>query len=288
MVTSNITVTIIITLVNILVATTSEQLKDDSICCISQVRPMSCMFTGYDFIKVKGKSIYVANIFSGGLGNQLFEIFTTISYSLKYKIPCLFYYSNEEEQKVYRGSYWNTFYTNLKCLSTYNHPKYNKYILKLPKYNEKQYYYKPLLPPSDVTLLVKGHSFILNGYYQSYKYFNNYKHIIFNAISIYTIQNNIYQQYKHIYYQSDANNNNKVSVAMHFRLGDYRNASHMHLILPLEYYINSISYLLQSTSLTESDLRILCFYEGQNYDLYVCMHVCIVYKIYHMTNSYCV
>ena len=80
---------------------------------------------------------------------------------------------------------------------------------------------------------------------------------------------------------------------MHFRLGDYRNASHMHLILPLEYYINSISYLLHSTSLTESDLRILCFYEGHNYDLYVCMLACsctirafIVYICMHLLHKY--
>jgi len=47
----------------------------------------------------------------GGLGNQLFQIFTTISYSLKYKKEFAFLYTEYlgTGNTIQRKTYWNTF-----------------------------------------------------------------------------------------------------------------------------------------------------------------------------------
>ena len=48
----------------------------------------------------------------GGLGNQLFQIFNLLSYSLTYKIP--FYFENKPTTRKDRPHYWNNFLTPLK------------------------------------------------------------------------------------------------------------------------------------------------------------------------------
>ena len=48
---------------------------------------------------------------SGGLGNQLFQIFTTINTAYKYNIR--FWFQNKEGYS-HRSSYWNTIFKNLQ------------------------------------------------------------------------------------------------------------------------------------------------------------------------------
>ena len=52
----------------------------------------------------------------GGLGNQLFQIFTTISYALKYKKEFAFLYTEYlgTGNTIQRKTYWNTFFKSLK------------------------------------------------------------------------------------------------------------------------------------------------------------------------------
>jgi hypothetical protein len=49
----------------------------------------------------------------GGLGNQLFQIFATISYAIKYNIPFVFLYSEISPSITHRITYWNTFLKSL-------------------------------------------------------------------------------------------------------------------------------------------------------------------------------
>ena len=66
---------------------------------------------------------------NGGLGNQLFQIFATISYGLKYNIP--FRINKYKRDSVgadnisLRPTYWNNFLKNLEkytCDNVYNLP----------------------------------------------------------------------------------------------------------------------------------------------------------------------
>ena len=54
----------------------------------------------------------------GGLGNQLFQIFTTISYAIQNSIPFFFLNNyqlgNGENGSTIRYTYWTTFLSSLK------------------------------------------------------------------------------------------------------------------------------------------------------------------------------
>ena len=76
----------------------------------------------------------------GGLGNQLFQIFTTIAYSIENNIPFVFNNKKNTLGMTYRETYWNTFLKSLQpCLV--DDPIFKKY-LPLPlkergfKYND--------------------------------------------------------------------------------------------------------------------------------------------------------
>jgi hypothetical protein len=181
----------------------------------------------------------------GGLGNQLFQIFTGISYSLDNKIP--FKINNYKPDKVSpldniskRPTYWNNFLTNLSKF-TYNNP------LNLPLYREEVLFKYNIIPHI-------AKDFKLFGYYQSYKYFeNNYENIT-KLIGLKERKQNIKEKYTNYF-------KNKKPISLHFRIGDYLKNSAMHPVLPIEYYIKSINYLKNKISNIENENYILIFGE---------------------------
>ena len=87
----------------------------------------------------------------GGLGNQLFAMFTTIAYGIENN--CQYFVTNIERR---RKTYFNTpLYNNIQL--------YNKKCIGFKKYTEKNHGYDPLPIVNKI---------ILNGYFQSYKYFD--------------------------------------------------------------------------------------------------------------------
>ena len=166
----------------------------------------------------------------GGLGNQLFKIFTTIAYSLEYNKPFFFEY---KEFILNRHTYWNSFLRRLKIFTTaLNHNK-EHYFNALRKNNviihneHKTYEYIEIPNYLDKTVFLKG-------YFQSYRYFEKYKEKIFNIIGIEKYQEEIKNQFIH-YFDHDS-----VTISMHFRLGDYKNLPNFHPIIPISYYEKSI------------------------------------------------
>ena len=181
----------------------------------------------------------------GGLGNQLFQIFTGISYSLDNKIP--FKINNYKPDKVSpldniskRPTYWNSFLINLSKF-TYN------ISINLPIYREKTLFEYSKIP--DIR-----QDFKLFGYYQSYKYFeNNYENII-KLIGIEERKQIIKEKYSNYFI-------NKKPISLHFRIGDYVKNLAMHPVLPIEYYIKSINYLKNKNNELEKNNYILIFGE---------------------------
>lgn len=181
----------------------------------------------------------------GGLGNQLFQIFTGISYSLDNKIP--FKINNYKPDKVSpldniskRPTYWNSFLINLSKF-TYN------ISINLPIYREKTLFEYSKIP--DIR-----QDFKLFGYYQSYKYFeNNYENII-KLIGIEERKQIIKEKYSNYFI-------NKKPISLHFRIGDYVKNLAMHPVLPIEYYIKSINFLKDKISEFENNNYILIFGE---------------------------
>jgi hypothetical protein len=196
----------------------------------------------------------------GGLGNQLFQIFATIAYSLKTNQSFFFInqyqLTNERDAKngaTVRYSYWDTFLSALK--------PFLKDQEKLPKlelyFKEQSFQYDPsiLLNLLNNQQKVK----MLVGYFQSHKYFDVYKKSIFKLIKIemkqlamYTIHN------PSIRFDT--------TVSMHFRLGDYKNLQDYHPILSIEYYIKSLNLIFKERQTTKSFSTVLYFCEDADFD----------------------
>lgn len=178
----------------------------------------------------------------GGLGNQLFQIFATIAFSLKTSNS--FFFINKHQLTTQnealngatvRYSYWDTFLSGLKS--------FVKDELKLPKldlcFKEQGFNYDP----SILLNLLNNHQKVkmIVGYFQSYKYFDMYKKAIFKLIKI-----ELKQLAMSTIYNKDINFDTTISI--HFRLGDYKKLQDFHPILTNEYYIDAINIVLNQRS----------------------------------------
>lgn len=166
----------------------------------------------------------------GGLGNQLFQIFTTISYAISNKSKFIF--SNIYELKqgsTARYTYWNSFLANLRPFLTYiSEEAMKKYtIIREPNFSYNQL---PTLEDPNKMLV---------GYFQSHKYFDQYKDTLFKMIKLDVNKNNILTK-KTLDYNK--------CISIHFRLGDYKKLQDYHPIMPLNYYKNAITYILKKAS----------------------------------------
>lgn len=193
----------------------------------------------------------------GGLGNQLFQIMTTISYAIRNKCVFLFPY---DTKIMNRYTYWDSFLVSLKQFTTNNiHSKYRNIDLhNFPKYIEPNFNFN--------SIPVFGKSTILQGYYQSYKYFDQEKTSIFKMIHIEENQKIVKSEFSHFFVKSESDDETEkksVIISMHFRLGDYKMLPNFHPILPIEYYRKSIEYLF--LKLPDTKFRILyCCEEADN------------------------
>jgi hypothetical protein len=171
----------------------------------------------------------------GGLGNQLFQIFTTISTALKYNESYFFLYTDKLLVGKTRPTYWDTFLQSLKQYTITNKPC----STKIYNYNESGFHYTPIteLPCSipSAKIVNNYEIMMLNGYFQSYKYFIENKVKIFKIINLNEQLNNI---------ELELPSWVKYSCSIHFRLDDYLEKQEYHTILPINYYINAINKLL--------------------------------------------
>jgi hypothetical protein len=185
----------------------------------------------------------------GGLGNQLFQIFATISYAIKYKTTFVFLYSEISPSITHRITYWNTFLKSLKEFTTTNHlPENNFYI------SEKSFNYIDLEIPT-----LNNTNVCINGYFQSYKYFENYENIILKLIMFEEVKKGLIE---HLQITDTFFNN---SASIHFRLGDYKHLQDCHPIIALEYYEKSILFLQENNTINK--IYFFCENEDINYVL---------------------
>ena len=177
----------------------------------------------------------------GGLGNQLFQIFTLISTSITSKIPFYFEYI-ENPDRVDRPFYWKNM---LKKLSIFIKKDINANLI----YKEPHFHYT-LIPFE----MFNNQNIKLFGYFQSYKYFETHKESICKMIDLKNIQDNVKQKFDNNFFAN--------TISLHFRIGDYANIQQHHPVLKIEYYINSLNNLIKDTQ--KNDWNILCFFEEQN------------------------
>lgn len=179
----------------------------------------------------------------GGLGNQLFQIFTALAYSIQHdNKPLVFPYIEqlgaEHTGTTVRITYWDTLLRDLKQYTTFSNPGRNNLLNQLPTLQEPVFSYTPIPPVHD-------RDFRLFGYFQSYKYFeSNMEQILEEKILLGPIREQVYEEHVVKY----KGGNECVSISMHFRLGDYKYKQNCHPVCSLEYYQKALLFMTEDLS----------------------------------------
>ena len=179
----------------------------------------------------------------GGLGNQLFQIFTTISCAINTRRKFVFLDTETlgGGQTIVRSTYWNNFLSKLKIFTT-------KTLPQMLLIKEANFRYNPLN-----LFIDQGKDICIYGYFQSYKYFDNNFEFICRLIAMDEIKKNVI---KNANSSEDYLNN---TISLHFRIGDYKKIQHYHPIMTLEYYTNALSLIKNKSNKTESkDVLYFC------------------------------
>lgn len=192
-------------------------------------------------------------IIMGGLGNQLFQIFAMFGYALKARQSVIFQYKRESAN---RFTYWETFLSSLKTFTT-NNPIYgitNEMLDRIRPIEMMQHHYIeiPVYPSSEITRLT--------GYFQSHKYFHDYRNTIFRLIRLDPQRQEVCKTYS---YYFNASVGPLCVISMHFRYGDYKHLVDYHPLMPYEYYLDSLQYVCDTLSSTHKK-RVLYFCEKED------------------------
>jgi hypothetical protein len=189
----------------------------------------------------------------GGLGNQLFQIFATLAYGLNHNRTVIFPYSDSLKIGMERPTYWNTLLNNLKRMTTSNIMLgiKNSAFSRFSNLSEHNFTYHEL--PD-----VHYKEVLLNGYFQSYKYFDDTttKNHIFSLIDLKEQQDRIKRDFSYLFPK------NKQSISMHFRLGDYLHLQDKHPIMKYEYYEKALEYIISFNE--EKEICILYFCQEED------------------------
>jgi len=184
-----------------------------------------------------------------GLGNQLFQIFATIAYAVQNSKPFGFLdcESLGGNGCSKRYTYWNSFLSSLK---NYTH----KTMAQMPILKEVEEVQFNELKSSEED----PEDLMLDGYFQSYKYFQTYFNTICRFIKLEKMREKVLEKYSYNY--SD--------ISMHFRLGDYKNLTYYHPVLGYEYYEKAMDYIMNNieTSISVDNINVLYFCEKDDND----------------------
>jgi len=179
----------------------------------------------------------------GGLGNQLFQIFTAISYA--YKSNNVFHFLNVE-MLGNRFTFWNTFFSNLK-------PYLIQHLPLLSIIHEHGFAYNHI----EISNFVEKNVMIY-GYFQSEKYFKEYYPQIYALLDIDRMKNTLLKKIN-----IDLSN----TISMHFRLGDYKHQPQNHPIVPPIYYERALLHIQTIHPTTQFTIVYFCEDEDIEYVL---------------------
>ena len=186
----------------------------------------------------------------GGLGNQLFELFCIISYSLTHKIPFKINANKLDSISPMdciskRPTYWDSFFKNI------NRFTYNENI-KLPVWREPDFTYSEI-PKFNQDIKIFG-------YFQSHKYFESQYENIIKFIKLNEQKHVVKEKYNNYF-----NTENKL-ISIHFRIGDLKHNNGHGLVIGPNYYIKALKYLFNKLEKIDNieKYNILCFGEEKD------------------------
>lgn len=195
----------------------------------------------------KENSYFASCHVMGGLGNQLFQIFTTISIAYQQNKQFVFSYSDISPSSIKRFTFWDSFLSPL-LKHTNKYGEFNQNFLKnFPIYRETTHTFQAI-PNVNCNIL-------LFGYFQSYKYFEDSYTYIKRIIRLEESKNIVMSNYKDYF----DNIKSHSIISIHFRVGDYKNIQDCHPLMTADYYINSLKAIFNNDVTINS--KILFFYE---------------------------
>ena len=196
---------------------------------------------------MENNKLFLSSYIMGGLGNQMFQIFTTIATSFRQNKNFIFPFYDLSPGITKRVTYWDTLFDKLLNYTTFNNNIItNKDIKQFFVFREISHNYKDILNYNVNTILF--------GYFQSFKYFDNYKNEILKLIDFDNKKNTINSKYN--YFQEE---DNSITISIHFRFGDYLKLKDVFEILDEQYYIRAIKEILYR-DLTKN-VNLFYFYE---------------------------
>lgn len=167
----------------------------------------------------------------GGLGNQLFQIFTCMNHALKHGYEYTFTNELKLTSGTIRPTYWNSLLTELKdytcSLSNNWSVFYEQNSCTLPEFKDNT---------------------MLFGYFQSDKYFFEYYNTILELTGLDTM------------IKSAPINVGTLSV--HFRISGYREIQDVHPVMTKQWYQTAINLALSTNKFTQ----LLIFCQPEDYD----------------------
>ena len=179
----------------------------------------------------------------GGLGNQIFQIFATISYAIKSrnKFEFLNLTTLGAGSTTIRYTFWESFFNKLKPFLISELPDPIHII------RENVYPYNELS-----VLEMQNTNVMIYGYFQSYKYFQENYSIIYRLLNIDKMKSNLLNQ---LNLSCDYLEN---TVSMHFRIGDYKKIQEYHPLATYDFYERSLSYIQNSKSISKFNVIYFC------------------------------
>ena len=190
----------------------------------------------------------------GGLGNQLFQIFTVISYAIKCKH--MFKFISAEhlggDGSTKRRTYWQTFLFKLSGFLMDQYPNFDIVI------NENGFSFNEL--PYEHLKYNNNVNVMLSGYFQSYKYFQENYDTICRILNIAEKRLDIIEEVVKNHHSLSFL---EKSISMHFRLGDYKDKQDYHPIMTDEYYKKSLQYIVDKLDYTPT---VLYFCEDEDFE----------------------
>ena len=135
-----------------------------------------------------------------------------------YRVDVVWYFHIKSEQLktgTIRNTYWNNFLHTIENTHTVANPNNshnNRTVMRFPAVREAGFTYTPL--PN-----VSNNEFLLYGYFQSHKYFDNLKDRLFQLIDLDNQQYKVIRKLPWNYFRVL-----KQNISMHFRIGDYKNS----------------------------------------------------------------
>ena len=173
---------------------------------------------------------------NGGLGNQLFQVFAALAAAIRNGDACYFIYTMKDASGK-RATYWNSLFHNLRPMTVLSTTANVQRFIQLPEHRESGFKYTPL--PGKTAM--NSTPLKLVGYFQSEKYFADVRDEIYDKLQLLEQQRGIHAMFAESAWFSCG----AVTVAMHFRIGDYAHIQEAHPILPLEHYRQALNHVIQ-------------------------------------------